>query len=158
QLRFALNRLWNPSTQKGLLATLRKGSEVKLVAELLDEAKGFFNNVESACEEIQRSVGKQSYGSGERKRDWTELRIRRAELVNDSLTLPIQRLREAVSDLVKMSDDKEMGQELVECNRRLAELREGVATFLGQSAEDHVYWVERSGRTQRNLSLHAAPI
>ena len=162
QLRFALNRLWNPGTEKGLLATLRKGAEVKLVAELLDEAKGFFNNIESACEEIQRSLGKQSYGSGERaatrKRDWTELRIRRAELVNDNLTLPIQRLREAVSELVKMSDDNEMGQELIECNRRLAELREGVAVFLGQSSEDHVYWVERSGRAQKNVSLHAAPI
>jgi ATP-dependent DNA helicase DinG len=162
QVRYALNRLWNPSTEKGLLATLRKGGAVKLVAELLEETREFFGQVEEACEEIQKSVRKQSFGGGEsaaaRKRDWTELRIRRAELVNDSLTLPIQRLREAVSDLVKMSDDKEIGQELVECNRRLAELREGIATFLGQGAEDHVYWVERSGRAQRALSLHAAPI
>jgi len=33
-----------------------------------------------------------------------------------------------------------------------------VAMFLGQSAQDHVYWVERSGKTQRNLALNAAPI
>ena len=162
QVRYALNRLWNPSTEKGLLATLRKGGAVKLVAELLDESKEFFGHVEEACEEIQKSVQKQNFGRGEtavsRKRDWTELRIRRADLVNDSLTLPIQRLREAVSDLVKMSDDKEIGQELIECNRRLAELREGIATFLGQAADDHVYWVERSGRAQKALSLHAAPI
>ena len=51
------------------------------------------------------------------------------------MTLPIQRLREAVSELIKASEDKDIGQELVECNRRLAELREEVATFLDQSAE-----------------------
>ena len=35
-------------TQKGLLATLRKRSEVKLVGELLTEADKFFENVEVA--------------------------------------------------------------------------------------------------------------
>jgi len=30
--------------------------------------------------------------------------------------------------------------------------------FLNQSADDHVYWVERSGKAHRNLSLNAAPI
>ena len=70
-----------------------------------------------------------------RRREWTELRIRRPELVQDNVTLPIQRLREAVSELIKLSEDKEIGQELMECNRRLAELREEVAVFLSQSAD-----------------------
>src|SRR6202142_2174283 len=35
QMRYALQRLWNPRTEKGLLATLMQGSAVKLVAELL---------------------------------------------------------------------------------------------------------------------------
>ncbi|MDB6110602.1 MAG: ATP-dependent helicase, partial [Pedosphaera sp.] len=42
--------------------------------------------------------------------------------------------------------------------RRLAELREEVATFLSQSAEEYVYWVERAGKMQKNLALNAAPI
>lgn len=158
QMFYALNRLWNPRTEKGLLATLRQGPAVKLVAELLKQSDEFFANVETACEEIQKAVKQRSFGSGEKRRDWTELRIRRAELVADNVTLPIQRLREAVSELIKMSEDKDIGQELVECNRRLMELREEVAMFLGQSAEDHVYWVERGGKTQRNLALNAAPI
>ena len=45
----------------------------------------------------------------------------------------------------------------MECNRRLAELREEVAIFLSQSAEDYVYWVERTGRAQKTLALNAAP-
>jgi len=161
QVRYSLNRLWNPRTEKGLLATLRQGNAVKLVAEILSETDKFFENVESACEEIQ-TTAKPKFSGGEnssaRRREWKELRIRRAELVKDNVTLPIQRLREAVSELVKTSDDKDMGQELVECNRRLGELKAEVAEFLSQQADDHVYWVERGGKSQRNLTLNAAPV
>ena len=157
QVHYALNRLWNPRTEKGLLATLRKGAAVKLVADILIESDKFFENVEAACEEIQQNARRDSFGGG-RRRAWTELRIRRAELVKDNVTLPIQRLREAVSDLIKLSEDKDIGQELVECNRRLAELRDEVKAFLEQSAPEHVYWVERGGKAHKNLALNAAPI
>jgi ATP-dependent DNA helicase DinG len=158
QMRYSLNRLWNPRTEKGLLATLRKGGAVKLVADILGESEKFFENIESACEEIQATAKPKFGESGGRKRAWTELRIRRAELVKDNVTLPIQRLREAVSELIKLSEDKDIAQELVECNRRLAELRDEVKLFLEQGADDHVYWVERSGKAHKNLSLNAAPV
>ncbi len=164
QVRYALNRLWNPKTEKGLLATLRQGKAVKLVSDILSESDKFFENVETACETIQ-ATAKTAEGFGSRgrsphpnKREWKELRIRRAEIVKDNVTLPIQRLREAVSELIKTSDDKDIGQELVECNRRLGELRLEVAEFLSQQADDQVYWVERGGKSQRNLSLNAAPV
>src|SRR5580698_183889 len=47
QVRYALNRLWNPRTEKGLLATLRQGRAVKLVAEILSESDKFFEKVEA---------------------------------------------------------------------------------------------------------------
>ena len=162
QVRYALNRLWNPRTEKGLLATLRKGGAVKLVADLLEESDKFFEAVEVACDELNQQTGKSRFGSPEnaarRERQWKELRIRRAELVKDNLTLPIQRLREAVSELIKLSEDKDIGQELLECNRRLGELKLEVAEFLSQNVEDHVYWVERAGKAQKSLALNAAPI
>jgi len=49
QMRFALQRLWNPRTDKGLLATLRQGAAAKLVSELLRELDGFFAELEEAC-------------------------------------------------------------------------------------------------------------
>jgi ATP-dependent DNA helicase DinG len=162
QMRYAVQRLWNPRTQKGLLAAVPKAGSVKHVAELLKEADEFFARVEGTCDQIHQNTNKRSYGGGEsalaRRRDWTELRIRQPELVPDNVTLPIQRLREAISELIKLSEDKEIGMELMECNRRLAELREEIALFLSQSAEDHVYWVERSGKTQRTVALNAAPV
>jgi ATP-dependent DNA helicase DinG len=162
QVRYSLNRLWNPRTEKGLLATLRQGRAVQLVADILSESDKFFESVEVACDELSQQAGKSRFGSPEnasrRERKWSELRIRRAELVKDNVTLPIQRLREAVSELIKASEDKDIGQELMECNRRLGELKVEVAEFLSQQADDHVYWVERGGKVHRNLSLNAAPI
>ena len=162
QIRYALNRLWNPRTEKGLLATLRQGGAVKLVAQLVCESDKFFEGVEAACDQLDEQSSKSRFGTSDsntkRERKWSELRIRQPELVQDNVTLPIQRLREAVSDLIKTSEDKEIGQELLECNRRLGELKIEVAEFLGQQAENHVYWVERAGKTQRNISLNAAPV
>src|SRR4051812_44878471 len=60
QLRYSLNRLWNPRTKKGLLATLRQGPSVQLVADLLEQGAQFFEAAESACDELhqrQRSSG-----------------------------------------------------------------------------------------------------
>jgi ATP-dependent DNA helicase DinG len=162
QMRYAVQRLWNSRTEKGLLAALRKGNTVDLVDQLLKEADGFFGDVEFACEQLRQKAKERSFGGGEsavaRKREWSELRIRTPELVDDNVSLPIQRLREAVSELIKMSEDNEIGLELMECNRRLSELREAVALFLSQGADDHVYWVERTGKAQRTISLNAAPI
>jgi ATP-dependent DNA helicase DinG len=164
QIRYTLQRLWNPRTEKGMLATLRRGAAVQLVAELLQAAEAFFTAVEAACEAIVqerasgRSRGRDDAGQGGAGRLWTELRIRRPDLTLDTLTLPIQRVREAVSDTIKATEDKDTGQELMECNRRLGELREELSLFLSQCAEDHVYWVARAGRAQRTLTLNAAPV
>lgn len=161
QLRFAAHRLWNPRSQKGLLATLHDNRTAKLVNDLLGQTDKFFEQVESQCEELVSQTPRKTNsqeGSGAGNRAWSELRIRRPEFVADSLTLPIQRLRESLHDLIQTSEDKDIGLELVECNRRLAELREAVAAFIAQSGEEHVYWVERSGKAQKNLSLHAAPV
>ncbi len=174
QVRYNLQRLWNPRTEKGLLAAVRSSSGVKLVKETLDQSDAFFESLETSCNELANHPGANAGlpavdalpdaapiarppGEG-RERPWNVLRIRRPDLVRDTLTLSIQRLRESLSEQIQQSDDKDTGEELAECNRRLADLRLSVQTFLKQDAEEHVYWVERTGRTQRTLSLNAAPV
>jgi len=153
QLRYGLQRLWNPQTNKGLLTVIRRGKE-QLVGEALKEAEKFFDAIEEASDAIAGERASKS----ESTRNWSELRIRKSDLVKDNLTLPLQRVREEVSALVKTVNDKDTAQELLESNRRLAELRQELSVFLSQSAEEHVYWVERTGKMHRNLTLNAAPI
>jgi ATP-dependent DNA helicase DinG len=154
QMRYSLQRLFNPATGKGLLTLLRRGKSAGLVEEALRQADKFFSAVEAECDQMMEQRGRE----GGPARSWSELRIRRPGLCPDNLTLPLQNLRTAIGEEVKLSADKETAQELAECNRRLGELRDGVVLFLTQEAEKHVYWVERAGKVQRNLTLNAAPV
>jgi len=155
-LKYALHRLYNPKTQKGLLTTLRQGPAVQEVNMALEQSETFFEQVEAACEAIA-DAGQPSSSKGER-RSWSELRIRRPELVANTLSLNLTRVRDQISTLIQGVDDKETAEELTECNGRLLEIRDALKSFLDQDVEGHVYWVERTGKTQRNLSLNAAPV
>ena len=60
--------------------------------------------------------------------------------------------------MVKRTEDEFLKAELQELGRRIHEARVGIVTFLEQSAEGHVYWVERTGKAAQFLTLNAAPI
>ncbi len=158
QIRYTLQRLWNPKTKKGLLTILRRGETVSKIDNLIQLSDEFFQAVEAAADELHLKQVAASSRSRSKPRFWKELRIREPDLVEDIITLPILRLKEAIGDMIQTSDDKEIAQELLECNRRLIELRESVMWFLSQSGSDQVYWIERSGRSSRTVSLNAAPI
>ncbi|MGA2556174.1 MAG: helicase C-terminal domain-containing protein [Verrucomicrobiota bacterium] len=154
QLRYHLQRLWNPGTGKGLLTLLRKGRAAGLVEAGLREGKRFFAAVERECDRLFVLRNRE----GGPARGWSELRIRQPDLVPDDLSPALQNLRQEIADLVKLAHDQDTAQELTEANRRIGELRDQLVQFLSQGAEEHVYWVERAGKVQRNLTLNAAPI
>jgi ATP-dependent DNA helicase DinG len=147
-VRYTLQRFWNPKSEKGILSKLRKGPLVSQVDDLLKRSDTFFRNVDEACERLTAQV----------KRTPTEIRVRRPDLVEDVLSLPLGNFSESIAGLIKETDDKELGDELRELNRRLGETRASLRTFLSQSHPDFVYWVERAGKSQRNLTLNAAPV
>ncbi|PYL19938.1 MAG: hypothetical protein DMF44_15615, partial [Verrucomicrobia bacterium] len=58
-------------------------------------------------------------------------------------------LQGRVADVVKRTDDEILKAELQEFGRRIRDARDGISIFLEQSAPEHVYWVERTGKTER---------
>jgi len=157
QVRFNLQRLWNPKTGKGLLGLLRSGKATRLVEDAEDAMEQFFDELEVACDELNESQCSAKFNNGKRA-IWKELRVRSAGLIDDSLTLPLQRVREVLMQVREEVDDSDTVQELAEFNRRIGELREAVLMFLSHASGDHVYWVEKSGKSNTILSLNAAPI
>lgn len=162
QIKWILQRLWNPRTHKGLLATIRKGGAVSVVADLLDVCDEFFKEIEEKADKLARerarSISGRDENGGSNKGAWTEVRVREPEFVQDTITGRIQHLRQEISSLIKTVNDKIICEELTEINRRLGELRDGIEVFLNQTLENSVYWVERSGKTQKIISLCAAPV
>src|SRR4029077_9634179 len=141
-LRSAIQRLYNARTRKGLFTVTRDAAGVQLAAELIDDVEKFFDAVES----------KSDFRKGR------EFRVRDFDLVPDTITGRLVALQARIAEVVKRADDEILKAELQEFGRRIRDARDGIAIFLEQSAPQHVYWVERTGKTAQFLSLNAAPI
>ncbi len=141
-LRYALQRLYNPKTKKGLFQVHRRPDAVRGTAELLEEVDTFFDRVGTRAD----------FKKGR------EYRVRQADFVEDSLTGPLAQLQAMVVETLRGIEDPTAKAELQDLGRKLRDARAGLATFLKQDAQDHVYWVERTGKTQQHYALHAAPI
>src|SRR5436853_1918189 len=141
-LRSTIQRLYNSRTRKGLFTVMRDAEGVRLAAELIDDVEKFFDAVES----------KSDFRKGR------EFRVRGVDLVPDTITGRLVALQARVAEAVKRADDEILKAELQEYGRRIRDARDGIAVFLEQCAPEHVYWVERTGKTERFLALNAAPI
>jgi ATP-dependent DNA helicase DinG len=141
-IKQALHRLYNPKTQKGLFSVLRAAEAVRETADTCEVVDRFFQSLEQAAD----------------FRKGREYRVRKPELVPDTVTLGLARVQAAVVAAVKEADDEKFKSELQDLGRRIREARRGVVDFLQQTPENHVYWIERTGKTAQNLTLHAAPV
>jgi ATP-dependent DNA helicase DinG len=141
-LRSTIQRLYNARTRKGLFTVTRDAEGVRLAADLVDKIDNFFRSVGERCD----------------FRKGREFRIREAEIVPDTIGSFLIALEARIAAIVKRSDDEFLKAELQELGGRVRDARVGIATFLEQSAHEHVYWVEQTGKTAQFLSLNAAPI
>ena len=64
QVRFNLQRLWNPKTGKGLLGLLRSGKATRMVEDAEAAMEQFFGELEVACDELsERQAKSRTYGA-----------------------------------------------------------------------------------------------
>ena len=141
-LRATVQRLYNARTRKGLFTVTRDAAGVTLAAALVDDIDRFFRVVEEHCD-FQRG---------------REVRVREPDFVPDTISGRLIALQARVAEVVKRTEDEFLKAELQEMGRRVHEARVGIVMFLEQSAEGHVYWIERTGKAAQFLTLNAAPI
>ena len=141
-LRSTIQRLYNARTRKGLFTIMRDAAGVRLAADLVDQVDKFFGAIESACD----------FGRGR------EFRVRAPELVPNTITGRLTGLQTRIAEVARRADDEFLKAELQELGRRIRDARDGTAIFLEQSAREHVYWIERTGKAAQFLSLNASPI
>jgi ATP-dependent DNA helicase DinG len=141
-LRSTIQRLYNARTRRGLFTVMRDAAGVRLAADLVDELDRFFAAIESSCD----------------FRKGREFRVRAPEFVPDAITGRLTGLQARIAEVARRADDEFLKAELQELGRRVRDARDGIAIFVEQSAREHVYWVERTGKTAQFLSLNAAPI
>jgi ATP-dependent DNA helicase DinG len=141
-LRAAVQRLYNARTKKGLFTVTRDAGGVRLAAETVDQIDSFFEAIGARC----------NFGKG------PEFRVRKPDIVPDSISRRLRALQGRVAEVAKRQDDEMFKSELQDLGRRLTEARVHIAVFLEQSAHDHVYWIEKTGKVGQLLTLNAVPV
>jgi ATP-dependent DNA helicase DinG len=142
-MRFELGRLFNPRTRKGFFSHHGNRDGVREVEQAVSAVEDFFRNAEAQC---------RFQGHGR------EFRIREPGLVEDTISLALQRV---AKQAIKSGDEAKHENTRLEFHdmaKRLTNLRTTVAAFLEQQEEGHVYWAEKTGGEHRNFSFHSAPI
>ncbi len=143
-MKFDIHRLYNPKTKRGVLKSMRNGEGMQCAEELLSAGDAFFEKVNGAVK----------FGDNSR-----EFRVRKAELVENTLALPLRNFWTAVEDAAEaLENDSAVKSELLDAARRMREMHGGLKMFLDQGDEQSVYWVEKTGRDGDNLVLQSAPI
>ena len=143
QVLFAIHRLFNPSTKKGLFARMK----VKRFREMAEEAEraadSFFNEIEQA---VRGLAGKSP-----------TLRVRAPRLIDDSVTEALKRLQSAVKELEEDEKTKLNKEELAAARRLVWEAQILIGEFLERPDKSLTYWVELAGGRYSNVLLHTAP-
>ena len=146
-IKFWLHKLYNPRTEKGFLLTKSAQTTIRFVRRLLNENDFFFDSIDNHVTLRQQ-----------RERAKGIVRIREPIDLENTLD-PL--LSELCDDLRKMksqaqNDDEE--NEISNYFRKLSAIRNTLDEFLNQKLDEHVYWIDFSGRGRRNITLSMAPI
>ncbi|MCI0706248.1 MAG: DEAD/DEAH box helicase [Ignavibacteriae bacterium] len=143
QVLFAVHRLFNPKTGRGLLSKLRKKSILELCERVERSAEGFFDEIGSVAKILKPSSN--------------VVRITTPHVVANTLEFPLRDLQEAVQQLEEGEKTKINKEELVASRRLLWEAEVLSKEFLERANINFTYWVELHTGRIRNVTLCASP-
>jgi ATP-dependent DNA helicase DinG len=141
ELRFVLQRLWNPRTKKGLLGVLKSRPGSAGVAAALDEGERFFAALANAC----------NFSKGR------EVRLRQPPELPMDLVPRLQEVRQMLKEAAADAGE-DVRAEAGDASLRLLEFVEGLPAFADQREDDSVYWVAQTGRRDQFTTAHATPV
>ena len=141
ELRYLLQRMWNPRTKKGLLVALKSKPGAAVVASAIDEGERFFAALTNKC----------NFTKGK------EVRVRGPLELPMDLMRRLQELRQVIKD-ASSDAAEEMRAEAGEASLRLQAFVDGLPVFADQQAEDSVYWASLTGRRDQFTTAHVTPV
>jgi len=126
---------------RGLLARFGGSREGRLVEDAAAAGEEFFADVR------QRFL---------LKRDL--VRLHQPGWAEPRYLATLGRLVDRVAAIVQGTDDEYARHELGDARRKLLAYRDGLGHCLELREEDHVYWLEKTGRRGQNVTIRSAPL
>jgi ATP-dependent DNA helicase DinG len=136
-----LKSLYHPDKKRGLLHRWGSSTEQLLVADTLEASAQFFGFLN------EQALAKQP-----------TLRVREEGVCEPWIDPPLLKLIAALDRLANKMEEGPARDELQDQQGRLQTYRDGIRQFLNLAAEEHVYWLERSGRKGQIVTLRSAPL
>jgi ATP-dependent DNA helicase DinG len=142
QVEYALNKLYNDRTQRGLLVFHDLGQETASVDRCRHAARDFFDDVRAWQQLSGRSNG----------------RVLKSEIVANPLTAELLRLARQLKQCGQSVERPEDRHDFTAAHDRLTALAGQVNEWLQQSQPGSVYWIELIEGRRPRVTLAAAPI
>ena len=151
QIDFALNKLYNDRTNKGLLVHHKVGEGQRSVNACRHACEIFFNDLMNWA---QRNSDTRT-----QQRSFT-LRVKRTGIVNNTLSPALTKLSQMVRAHGEQLETPTEKQDLISAGDRLDALATTLENWRLQQIDDEVYWIESSTNRAgwQNIKLMAAPI
>lgn len=137
----ALKMLYNPRTKKGLLVQFGKQSDCTLIIQALTASEEFFNLI------------RQKYLQ---KND--DLRLLKTPWTEPLICEPLLQLSDRLAILATEQSSELIKETLYDQRYRIASFYNNILRSLALEPQDHVHWVEKSGRSGQLTTIRTAPI
>lgn len=146
QIDFALGRLYNPRSRRGLLSYAGSGAAaneaIELVARTGRGAKSFFKVVRDWYDRTKDETNGRCY----------------ANFIDDTLSGHLKALRGGLLKLARAAGDDDEKLEILRFADRCDGFAAGLQSFFLQPRKDCVYWVEVNERARPTIRLRSAPV
>ncbi len=142
QIEYLLGRLYHERQQKGLLARPEFVSAQRTVAKCRQLARGLFEDLRLWREGAAPANG----------------RVRTPPPVENELTPSLKQLGAEIAQIANGLQKEEERIEFLAAADRCSDWADTLLSWLNQTAEDHVYWIEAFGPEGQRTRLQSSPI
>lgn len=136
-----LKSLYNPRTKRGLFTRYGQARHNLSVIHALEAAENFFGFIRQHLLNVR-----------------SEVRLREPDWCEPTLAQPLRAVIDAAGSLADRLEEGPARSEMLDQQARLKTYHSGINDFIGLKAEDHVHWLERSGRQGQIVTLRNAPL
>lgn len=144
QVQYALNKLYNPNTGKGLFAALG-------LDRMVEQVQKAHTAIDQLVFDLDTWMGQDPVAAR---------RVRTKQIAPNPISEKLDELSGQLNRLSDNASDASRRQDLLSAAGRLEFLSGDTKSWLGQSDDEMVYWLERiqTRRGDTRMEMHAAPI
>ncbi len=136
-----LKSLFNPKRKSGIVRKWAHAKQLQAIVDAQEASQEFFGYI-AATRLAQRPIARIS------EPDWCE----------PTIVSPLKAVVQIMDSILSKVEDGAMHDELKDQRNRVHSYYAGIRRFIDLAEEDHVHWIEKSGRRTQIVTLRTAPI